>query len=107
MMKVTMQHDLFVNPSRRARAIYPLVVVLQMDVVEPEGHIVAPPTTTNIVLTPPRRVLTLVSHDGEDYVVMMRLLGHLSARHLGQPVGSIGRYCDDLAHALDWLFFGI
>lgn len=34
MKKVTMQHDLFVNPSRRARAVYPLVVVLQADVVE-------------------------------------------------------------------------
>jgi hypothetical protein len=107
MKKVTMQHDLFVNPRRRARAIYPFVVVLQTDVVEREGRIVAPLTTTSIVPTPPRRVLPLVSHDGEDYVVMMRLLGYKSARHLGQPVGSISRYRNDLTRALDWLFFRI
>jgi toxin CcdB len=107
MKKVTMQHDLFVNPSHRARAIYPLVVVLQADVVEGDGRIVAPLTTTRIVPMPPRRVLPLVSHDGEDYVVMMRLLGYLSARHLGQSVGSIAQYRDDLTRALDWLFFGI
>ncbi len=41
-----MQHDLFVNPSRRGRAIYPLFVDLQADIVGGEGRIVAPLTTT-------------------------------------------------------------
>ncbi len=44
-----MQHDLFVNPSRRGRAIYPLLVDLQADIAGGEGRIVAPLTTTAIV----------------------------------------------------------
>jgi hypothetical protein len=40
-----MQHDLFAYPNRRARLIYPLVVVLHADVVEAETRIVAPLTT--------------------------------------------------------------
>lgn len=102
-----MQHDLFINPSRRASAIYPLLVVLQADVVDGDGHIVAPLTTTAIVPAPPRRVLPVVSHEGRDYVVIMRLLGFLPARHLGQTVGSLADYRDDTTRALDWLFFGI
>lgn len=102
-----MQHDLFVNPNRRARSIYPLLVVLQADVVEGDGRIVAPLTTTAVVPTPPRRALPLVSHDGQDYVVIVRLLGFLSVRHLGGSVGSIAHYRDDITRALDWLFFGI
>jgi toxin CcdB len=104
-----MQHDLFVNPARRVRAVYPLVVVLQADadIVEADTRIVAPLTTTAIVPNPPTRVLPLVSHDGRDYVVMMRLVGVLPTRQLGQPVGSIAQHRDDIARALDWLFFGI
>jgi CcdB protein len=94
-----MQHDLFVNPDRRGRVIYPLVVVLQADVVDSDTKIVAPLTTTAIVPNPPTRALPLVTHDDRDYVVIMRLLG--------QPVGSVAPYRDDITRALDWLFFGI
>lgn len=102
-----MQHELFANPDRRARAVYPLVVVLQADVVEGDTLVVAPLTTTAIVPNPPTRVLPLVTHDNRDYVVIMRLIGVLPTRRLGQPVGSIDRYRDDITRALDFLFFGI
>jgi toxin CcdB len=102
-----MQHDLFVNPSHRGRAIFPLVVVLQEDIVEGDTRIVVPLTTTAVVPNPPARVLPLVSHDGRDYVVMMRLMEFLPARRLGSPVGSIAQYRDDISRALDLLFFGI
>ncbi|HEY3846408.1 MAG TPA: CcdB family protein [Acetobacteraceae bacterium] len=102
-----MQHDLFVNPSRRGRAIYPLLVDLQADIVGGESRIVAPLTTTAIVPNPPTRVLPRVMHDGQGYVVMMRLLGFLPARQLGSSIGSIAQHRDDISRALDWLFFGI
>ncbi len=107
MKPVTMQHDLFINPSRRGRSIYPLLVDLQADVVGGDGRIVAPLTTTAIVPNSPARALPRVSLDGRDYVVMMRLLAYLPARHLGASVGSIADRRDDLTRALDWLFFGI
>jgi hypothetical protein len=49
----------------------------------------------------------LVRHDGEQFIVIMRLLGLLPIRLLRHPVGSIAQYRDDLTRALDWLFFGI
>jgi hypothetical protein len=107
MKKATMQHDLFVNPSRRGRAVYPFVVVVQADVVEADTRIVAPLAGTVIIARPRSRALPLVSHDGREYVVMMRLLGVLPVRHLRGCVGSVARYRDDITRALDWLFFGI
>ena len=91
-----------------AGSIYPLVVVLQADVVEGDTRIVAPLTTTAIVPNPPTACLPLVAHDDRDYVVMMRLIGVACGRvSLAQPVGSIAPYRDDITRALDWLFFGI
>ena len=102
-----MQHDLFVNPSRRGRAVYPFVVVLQAEVVEADTRIVAPLTATAAIATPRSRALPLVSHDGREYAVMMRLMGVLPARQLRHSVGTIAQYRADLTRALDWLFFGI
>jgi toxin CcdB len=102
-----MQHDLFTNPDRRTRHVYPLVVVLQADVIEGDARIVAPLTTTAIIPNPPTRVLPLVTHDDCDYVVMMQLVGVLPSRQLGRPVGSLARYRDGITRALDFLFFGI
>jgi hypothetical protein len=48
-----------------------------------------------------------VSHGGHDYVVIMRLVGVLRTRELGQPIGSIASCRDDISRALDLLFFGI
>jgi hypothetical protein len=104
---VTMQHEVFRNSDRRAGSVYPLVVVLQADIVEADTRIVAPLTTTEIVPNPPTRALPLVSHDGPDYVVIMHSVGVLRSRQLGQPLGSIAQYRDDISRALDWLFFGI
>ena len=59
-----MQHEVFRNSDRRAGSVYPLVVVLQADIVEADTRIVAPLTTTEIVPNPPTRALPLVSHDG-------------------------------------------
>lgn len=102
-----MQHDLFANPSRGGRAVYPLVVVLQADVVEADTRIVVPLTATSNAPTPRSRALPLVSHDGREYAVLMRLMGVLPARLLRQSVGSVAHYRDDITRALDWLFFGI
>ena len=49
----------------------------------------------------------VIRHDGDAFIVMMRLLGMVPTRLLRQPVGSIADYWDDLSRALDWLFFGI
>jgi len=55
----------------------------------------------------PSRMRPVIRHDGDAFIVMMRLLGMVPTRLLRQPVGSIADYWDDLSRALDWLFFGI
>ena len=104
-MKMTMQHKLFVNPSRRARAAYPLVVVLQVDIAEGAERIVAP--LSRAEGEPASRLRPLIHHDGKEFIVLMRLLGVLPVRLLRHPVGSIAQYRDDLIRAIDWLFCGI
>src|ERR1700753_2990 len=99
-----MQHELFVHPNKRVRMAYPLLVVLQADVAEGDERIVAPLTYASGQT--PSRMRPLVSHGGEDFMVVMRLLGVVPARFLRHPVGSIAAYRDDLSRALDWLFFG-
>lgn len=100
-----MQHDLFVHPNTRARTVYPLIVVLQADVAEGSERIVAPLTLALASQT--SRMRPLVHHDGENFIVVMRLLGLVSNRLLRKRVGSIAQYRDDLSRALDWLFFGV
>lgn len=102
---MTMQHKLFANPSRRARAVYPLVVVLQVDITEGADRIVAP--LSRAAGGPSSRLRPLVQHDGQDFIVLMRLLGILPVRLLRHPVGSIAQYRDDIIRATDWLFCGI
>jgi hypothetical protein len=105
MKRMTMQHKLFANPSRHARATYPFVVVLQADIAEGAERIVAPLSRAGA--EPPSRMRPLILHDGVEFVVIMRLLGILPARLLRHPVGCIARNRDDLTRALDCLFLGI
>ncbi len=101
-----MQHDLFVNPSRKERQGFPFLVDLQARAVESQYRIVAPLTPV-----PPRslttRLVPIVEHNGQHYAVLFNLITNLSTRLLRHPVGSIAHYRDDLTRALDWLFFGI
>jgi hypothetical protein len=103
---MTMQHDLFVNPNRRERLGFPLLVQLQANVVEGGYRIVAPLTAITEGV-PINRLLPVVEHDGQRYAVLFNLITNLSRRLLRHPVGSIAQYRDDLARALDWLFLGI
>ena len=101
-----MQHDLFVNPNRRERLGFPFIVLLQAEVAEGDYRIVAPLTIVT-ARTPIARVMPIVEHDGQNYVVLFNLMTNLPSRFLRRPVGSIAQYRDDLTRALDWLFFGI
>jgi toxin CcdB len=101
-----MQDDLFLNPNRRERMGFPLIVTLQADVTEGALRVVAPLTAVTS-RTPTSRLVPIVEHDGKPYAVVFNLMTNLSTRLLRHPVGSIARYRDDLTRALDWLFFGI
>lgn len=101
-----MQHDLFANPNHRERLGFPLVVALQADVADGHYRVVAPLTAVT-PRTPMSRLVPIVHHGDQKYVVVFHLITNLPARLLRHPVGSIAHYRDDLTRALDWLFFGI
>ncbi len=102
-----MQHDLHVNPSGRTRKDFPLLAVMQADVVEGNGRLVAPLGLNVAPLAgPPSRALPLVRHEGREYLHALPLLGTISRSRLKRPVGSIREHRDDITRALDWLFFG-
>jgi hypothetical protein len=73
-----MQHDLFVHPNSRMWASYPLVVVLPADIAEGDGRIVAP--LSRSITQPSSRMRPLIRHDGDQFILMMRLLGLLPVR---------------------------
>ena len=58
-----MQHDLFANPNRRARPLYPLIVTLQAKVVDGPNAVIAPLTPVT-QRTPVSRLLPIVEHEG-------------------------------------------
>ena len=101
-----MQHDLFANPYQRLRRAYPLLVLMQADIVEGPSKVVAPAIPAAAVAAP-SRLLPVISHDGARYAVMVAQMTNMPARALGRPVGSVAAWRDDLTRALDWLFFGI
>jgi toxin CcdB len=100
------QHDLFANPNRRRRGVYPMIVALQANAVGGESAIVAPLTPVT-ALTPVSRLLPIIAHGDQRYVVVFSFVTNIPARLLRHPVGSIASYREDLTRALDWLFFGI
>jgi toxin CcdB len=100
------QHDLFTNPNRTIRSVYPLIVLLQARVVDGQTQVVAPLIRESAAV-PKSRLLPIIDFDGTKFAVAIGLITHLSIRLLRHPVGSIAQYRDDLSRALDWLFFGI
>lgn len=103
-----MQHDLFPNPNPRTRAGFPLIVVVEADVIDGPERIVAPLTLrSRTIARRPNRALPQVRHGEQEFLVMLPLPGTVSRATLRKSVGSLKSYRDDLTRAPDWLFFGI
>lgn len=100
-----MQHDLYAHPDRRLRRHYPFLVDLQSPISADSHRIVAPLAPVRITGSLPARVRPIIVYDEESYSVMM--MHTVPTRLLRHPVGSIAPWRDDIALALDWLFFGI
>ena len=101
-----MQHDVFLHPLRRSRAVYPFIVVLQSDYPESGQRLSAPLILRNNPT--PIRGTPLVALDGSIFAVNLMEMFALPGRMLRQHrVGSIAAYRDDITRELDWLFTGI
>jgi toxin CcdB len=101
-----MQHDVFVNPSQRFRAGFPLVAELQANVAEGRDRMVAPMAPLAAYPGGSGRLSPIVQHGGQAFYLVMPLMGLLPRSRLIEPVGTIRAYRDDIVRAIDWLFTG-
>ncbi|MBV8612446.1 MAG: CcdB family protein [Acetobacteraceae bacterium] len=102
-----MQHDLFVNPNRRMRTVYPFLVDLQADLVGGTHRVIAPLAPRAAVARGGSQLLPIVAHGGQDYLLMLTLLGALPAQLLRNAVGTVRHARFEITRGLDWLLSGI
>ena len=101
-----MRHDVYAHPSPRWRALYPFVVQLQADTIEGPERIAAPLIHARRVVALHAREVPIVRIDGEEYGILVRAMRPLPNRALRRPVGSAAAWRDEIALAIDLLFFG-
>jgi toxin CcdB len=102
-----MQHEVFVNPSQRFRAAFPVIAVLQADVAEGRDRMVAPMAPFATYSGSPGRLSPIVQYGGATFYLVLPLMGLLPHTRLTKPIGTIRAYRDDIVRAIDWLFTGI
>ncbi|HEY5300317.1 MAG TPA: CcdB family protein [Acetobacteraceae bacterium] len=103
-----MQHDLFVNPSRNLRKIYPLIADLQADLVAGPQRITAPLIPLGLVDGGSNvRYLPVVRHEGQELLLILTLLTSLPAHLLRHAVGTVREFRFEITSGLDWLFSGL
>lgn len=102
------QHDVFSNPDARNRGAFPLVALLQADMVGGERRIVAPlARRIGSYATLRSKAVPMVSLEGTDLMLVLPLIGTVSASRLRNVVGSVAASRPDITRALDWLLFGV
>jgi toxin CcdB len=108
-MSATMaQFDVFVNPFASVRRAYPFVVAMQSDLtVNGAEQLVAPIASNDYEQSSIRRVMPVVSLQGNDRVVLVPRLTVIRSRDLIEKVGSIAAARTELLAAIDYLFFGV
>ncbi len=103
-----MQHEVFANPAPRTRAAFPYLAVLQADfAAEGRARIVAPMAPRASMATAAGRLLPIVRHAEEDYLLAVELMVSVPRTELRRSLGSIAAQRDDITKALDWLFNGV
>jgi toxin CcdB len=102
-----MRLDVYEHPDRRSRQAFPFVVQLQSDIADGETRIAAPLVSAALAGRGPTRTLHAVLHDGSEYLVATTMMGTVETRALRRSVGSVMAWHDDIARALDRLFYGI
>jgi toxin CcdB len=105
---VITQFDVFENRAPDARRAYPLLVVLQSDLVDlPDSRVVAPMAPRNATAYRTHRLHPLVMIGDTAYVVVVSRLFPIPIRGVGAPVANVRHARVELIAALDILFVGV
>ena len=106
------QFQVYANPIRSRREVYPYVAQLQSDLatLHPREIVVAPLVPVNLlpargaVLLP---VVKLLGLDGQlEFTLCVPMLGTVPVARLGMPIGDIGESRWTILGAIDRLFTG-
>jgi len=100
------QFDVFPNPSPRARAEIPYVVVLQSHLLRNSPTQLVAPLIIADELSAYSEVSVPVKVMGSDFSLTLTELSSLKASLLREAIGSLLAYEDDIRRALDRLFTG-
>jgi toxin CcdB len=102
------QFDVFVNPFASVRRAYPFVVAMQSELtINGAEQLVAPIASNNYEQSTSRRLMPVVTLQGNDHVVLVPRLTVMRSRDLIQKVSSIAAARAELLSAIDYLFFGV
>ena len=102
------QFDVFANPFPSARRAYPFVVAMQSDfTVSGTEQLVAPVAPIERGLSTARRVMPVITLQGNEHFVVVPRLAVMRTRDLLEKVGSVAMARAELLAAVDYLFFGV
>lgn len=102
------QFALYRNKDPRTRAMIPLMVDIQNDLLDALGtRVVIPLSKSGSLKRNPLDALTPVLEiDGEEYVLLTPQLAGLARSDLGPPAGSVAQHRARIVAALDFLVTG-
>ncbi len=102
------QFDVFVNPFASVRRAYPFVVAMQSELtINGAEQLVAPIASNDYEQSTSRRLMPVVTLQGNDHVVLVPRLTVMRSRDLTRKITSIAAARTELLAAIDHLFFGV
>lgn len=103
------QFCVYANRDARSKALYPLLLDVQSDLLQRLDTRVVVPLLPLAQGKAQRidRLAPVLAVDGSEYVMMTALLAAISARQLSQEVGCVRDQRDTVIAALDMLISGI
>jgi toxin CcdB len=102
------QFTLYRNKDPSTRALFPLLLDVQCDLLEDlKTRVVIPLTKkTRLAGEPVGHLMPLIEFEDETYVLATHHLAGIARAQLGTPAGSLARQRDAIIAALDFLFTG-
>lgn len=102
------QFTLYRNKDSNTRAVFPLLLDVQSDLLEDlQTRVVIPLTKkSRLAGEAVQHLMPLVEFEDETYVLMTHHLAGIARAALGAPAGSLVRQRDTIIAALDFLFIG-
>lgn len=102
------QFTLYRNKNPNTRALYPLLLDVQSDLLEELQTRVVIPLTKKAGLTgkPVSHLMPLIEFDDDTYILLTPQLAGIARAELGAPAGSLARQRDTIIAALDFLIAG-